>query len=192
MTDAQTWVNLLGLAGILVVAYLVTMWAVMAFWTYRDITARSTDQLERIFGVALVALFSAPGFLLYLALRPPEKIADVLTRQVESEALIQDIAQQDVCPGCRRALREDFVLCPYCRVAVQTSCQDCSRVVRLSWVLCPYCGADGAATPAQRAVGSAASGVRVPPATWEGLEPASAFPGFASASARGDALSNAH
>lgn len=177
MTDTATWANFLSLVGVLVVAYVATMWIAMVFWTYRDIAARSADRMERTVAVAIVALFNAPGFLLYLALRPRETTADALTKQFESEALIQHIERTDGCPGCQRAIREDFVLCPYCRMEVRASCPECSRTVRLSWVLCPYCGADRVDVPSRDVAGNPEP-VRVTASPRESLRPASPLPVF--------------
>lgn len=148
MTDAAIWAKALSLVSIVFVVYLLTMWAVLVFWTHRDIASRTADRTQRTTAVALVALFNAPGLLLYLALRPPETSAELLARQLEAEALVQDMEQQHACPGCGHALGSEFITCPYCRTTVQTSCADCSRALRSPWVLCPYCGADRREAPA--------------------------------------------
>lgn len=146
MTDAATWTKALTLVGIVFVAYLVMMWVVMVFWTHRDIASRSDDRILRVASVLVVALFSLPGFLVYLTLRPPETSADIQMRQLEAEALVLDMARQQACPDCGRGIDTEFVACPYCGTSVETSCLACTRSLRAAWVLCPYCGADRSVT----------------------------------------------
>ena len=147
MTDGATWAKALSLVGIVFVAYLLIMWAVVVFWTHRDIASRSANRMQRVAGVAVVALFNLPGLLVYLALRPPETSADMLIRQLEAEALVQDMERQQACPGCGHSMGAEFVACPYCRTSVETSCVACTRSLLTAWVLCPYCGADRPEAP---------------------------------------------
>ena len=45
-----------------------------------------------------------------------------------------------VCPGCGRAVREDWVVCPSCYTRLKKPCHQCGRLMELAWNLCPYCG----------------------------------------------------
>jgi len=147
MTDATIWARAFSLVGFMFVAYMLTLWAVMVFWTHRDIASRTANRAQRQVSVAMVALFHVPGFLLYLALRPPETVAESLSRQLEAEALVLESERQQTCPACGHAVSPEFVTCPFCRTAVGKACEACQRSLRTAWVLCPYCGADRAHAP---------------------------------------------
>ena len=58
--------------GITVVAaYLVALWIACIWWTFRDIKARTNDLFLQLAATLLVTVFSFPGLLIYLILRPP-------------------------------------------------------------------------------------------------------------------------
>ena len=124
------------------VAYVIVMWIAAAVWTYRDVTSRTSDRQTQILATALVAIFSLPGLLLYLAIRPPEQMVEIYNRQLEAEALLREIEREQRCPSCRRGIEASFVACPYCRTRLQEPCMSCERSLRSSWVVCPYCGAE--------------------------------------------------
>ncbi|MFN4180737.1 MAG: double zinc ribbon domain-containing protein [Armatimonadota bacterium] len=45
-----------------------------------------------------------------------------------------------VCPECGRAVRPDYVACPYCGATLRKRCPNCERRVRSNWRYCPHCG----------------------------------------------------
>jgi len=44
------------------------------------------------------------------------------------------------CPSCRRAVAEDFSVCPHCSAALRLCCTGCSKTLNPEWISCPYCG----------------------------------------------------
>jgi len=87
----------------------------------------------------LVLLFSLPGLLVYMILRPKETLADQYERALEEEALLQDIEDRLVCPGCQRKVEPDFMVCPSCQTMLKTRCRACDRLLHPKWQVCPYC-----------------------------------------------------
>lgn len=121
-------------------AYVVVFWFGLIVWTYRDISARSTDRLARGFFVCLVLLFNLPGLLVYVLLRPQERLAEAYDRLLEEESLLQEMEQKAICPGCSRRVREDFLICPYCKAELKKKCGSCGSLLHPNWIACPYCG----------------------------------------------------
>jgi len=149
---------LIALAG----AYLAALWFVMVVWTFRDSEARSKSIVTQIFSTLLVVLFFAPGLLLYIILRPKATLDEVYQRSLEEEYLLQDLEALSLCPGCQRAVEDEFVLCPHCHTTLRGDCANCGRLVDVRWELCPYCGVtqDGAAAATVR------ERVEAPAARW--------------------------
>ncbi len=148
--DGDAWKDLAIVGGIIAGAYLVVLWISALVWAYRDAAARSRDPLIQALAALLVALFNLPGLLVYLIVRPSETLAERYDRQLEAQALMNEIKEQPACPECRRRIAEDFVTCPYCRAALRTPCESCDKPLAPSWIACPWCGA-GRSAPASRA-----------------------------------------
>jgi hypothetical protein len=168
LDDWQFWVAI-GVA--LLIAYAVLLWLGLVVWTYFDMKDRSHDPVARWVATGAVFLFNIPGFFLYLIFRPHETLVEAYERRLESEALKAELAEQHrTCPNCRRATRDDFLLCPNCKTVLQEPCVHCEKPLELSWLICPYCGTAGprATAPAAPAPPAAA----VPPP----MEPAPAQP----------------
>lgn len=159
--DAGTWVRIGTIVGLILTAYVLALWFAMVLWTYRDAKARTVNQQAQAGAVALVALANVPGLLLYLALRPPDQLAESFNRQLEAEAFLHEIEKADACPSCGRSIAEAFVACPYCRARLQEPCAACGRNLRNGWTLCPYCGTDRA--PAGRRAASVAASAAAQP-----------------------------
>jgi hypothetical protein len=158
LTDGAIWVKAVTIAVILIAAYVLTMWVALIIWTYRDAQARIVDRNTQIGAGLLVALFNVPGLLLYLAIRPPELLAETYNRQLEAEAFLHELQEQSGCPVCSRPIEASFLACPYCRTQLQAPCGACGRELRSGWTMCPYCGTDR--EPEQRRQGVAASSGR--------------------------------
>jgi RNA polymerase subunit RPABC4/transcription elongation factor Spt4 len=126
----------------LVGAYAAAFWFCLVVWTFRDIQKRSRDVLVQVLATMLVLLFNVPGLILYTILRPPETLAEAYARSLEEESLIQDIEDRQACPGCRRRVQSDFVVCPTCRAQLKRPCPSCGRLMQLGWRICAYCGVD--------------------------------------------------
>lgn len=126
----------------MVAAFLVAFWLGLAVWTFRDIRARSRDPLAVLLATLLVLAFGPVGVLLYLLLRPKETLAEQYDRALEEEALLREIEELHLCPGCRRPTHPDWQLCPYCHTPLRQPCPHCDRLVDLNWTVCPFCTAD--------------------------------------------------
>lgn len=137
-----SWEATVRLVGVVGGAYLALLWLSAMVWTYRDIRARTRDQLTHIVSVLLVLVFNVFGLFVYLVLRPKETLAEAYERQLEAEALLREVEEQAACPSCRRRVRDDYVLCPYCRTRLRETCDSCRRLVGVTWQVCAYCGAE--------------------------------------------------
>jgi RNA polymerase subunit RPABC4/transcription elongation factor Spt4 len=73
---------------------------------------------------------------------------------LEEEALLQDLEERLVCPGCKRKIQPDFIICPDCHTRLKKSCPHCRRLLHLKWNVCPYCGAGPTSRPEQFAPAS--------------------------------------
>jgi len=125
----------------LLAAFTVAFWFALAVWTFRDIRARTRDPLAILLATLLSLAFGPVGTLLYMLLRPKETLAEQYDRALEEEALLREIEELNLCPGCRRPTKEDWRLCPYCHTPLREPCPSCGRLVDLNWTRCPYCTA---------------------------------------------------
>ncbi len=121
-------------------AFLVALWVSLVIWTYRDIRARARDPLIRILASLVVALLFLPGIVIYLILRPRQSIDDEYQQTLEEEALLQTIEDSQLCPGCGRRVKENWIVCPNCYTKLKKACHQCGKLMELPWNLCPYCG----------------------------------------------------
>ena len=63
------------------------------------------DTVERVLALLatlLVAVLNLPGLVIYLILRPARTLAEAYEQSLEEEALLQEIEDKRVCPGCGR------------------------------------------------------------------------------------------
>jgi RNA polymerase subunit RPABC4/transcription elongation factor Spt4 len=159
------------LAGL--ITYLLVLWVLMVWWTFRDIRERTRDPFLQAAAVFVVLIFSLPGVWIYLIGRPKESLSEAYARTLEEEALLQELEDLKACPTCRRRVSEDFVICPICETQLKEPCSGCSRPLSYSWAACPYCGRQRRQLPAAsrppgpRAVESRPTEQRAP----EPLEP---------------------
>ncbi len=123
-------------------ALLAAFWLALAIWTFRDISARTRDPIAILLATLLSLIFGPVGVLLYLLLRPKETLAERYDRALEEEALLREVEELNLCPGCRRPTKEDWQICPYCHTPLRRPCPECGRLVDLNWDVCPYCTAD--------------------------------------------------
>ncbi len=121
-------------------AFLAAFWVSLVIWTFRDIRSRSRDIFAQLLASLLVLIFGPLGLGLYLILRPRETLAEAYERSLEEEALLQDIEDRQVCPGCKHPIEPDFMVCPYCHTKLRKPCPHCGRLLHLRWTVCPYCG----------------------------------------------------
>jgi len=132
-------------------AFFLAFWVSLVIWTFRDVRSRSRDIFAQLLATLMVMVFNLPGLLFYFILRPQETLAEAYERSLEEEALLQDIEERLVCPGCKRKTQPDFIICPDCHTRLKKSCPNCRHLLHLKWNICPYCGA-GPASPPERSV----------------------------------------
>ncbi len=122
-----------------VIFLLVIIWLAFVFWTYRDAKLRNT---QPIFWAFVVLLFNFVGLILYLILRPPEYYDDIIERDLEIQRMEMLLGLDTVkCPACAREVKEEYLICPYCRKKLKSSCVSCQKPLNLDWKICPYCKA---------------------------------------------------
>ena len=131
---------ILQIALFVVGAYLFALYLGLLVWTWRDVRSRSRDLLTAFLSVLMVLLFNLPGLALYFILRPRETTAEVYARELEEEALLQEIEDRHTCPECERRVEPDFQLCPWCGATLRNRCTACQKLLNLRWEICPYCG----------------------------------------------------
>jgi RNA polymerase subunit RPABC4/transcription elongation factor Spt4 len=123
-----------------IIFILIIVWLAFVYWTYRDSRLRNGGVVSPIFWALTVLVLNFLGLFLYLILRPPEYIEDVVERDLEikrAEMLLDSRFKS--CPECRNEIKEDFLICPYCRKKLKTSCISCKKPLSLNWKVCPYC-----------------------------------------------------
>ncbi len=120
-------------------AFLAALWLSLVIWTFRDMRARSRDVLAQVMAALVVAVLLLPGLLIYLILRPPKTLAEQYEQSLEEEALLQEIEERRVCPGCNRQVDEAWQICPNCLTRLKKSCVSCGKLIDLAWMTCPYC-----------------------------------------------------
>ena len=135
-------------------AFFLAFWVSLVIWTFRDVRSRSRDIFAQLLATLMVLVFNLPGLFLYFILRPQETLVEAYERSLEEEALLQDIEERSVCPGCKRKIQSDFVICPDCHTRLKKSCPNCRRLLHLKWNVCPYCGAGSSSPPEQFVSGS--------------------------------------
>lgn len=136
-------------------AFLSALWLSLVIWTFRDMRARSHDLLAALLATLVVAVLNLPGLVIYLILRPARTLAENYEQSLEEEALLQEIEDKRVCPGCGRHVLEKWLVCPNCFTKLKKPCAHCGELLDLPWNLCPYCAtpvegvrtAEGASVP---------------------------------------------
>ncbi len=121
-------------------ATLAALWLSLVLWTFRDMRLRSRDPIAQVLAAIVVAILPIIGIVIYLILRPPEKLAEAYERALEEEALLQEIEERPRCPQCTRSVEPGWILCAYCHTRVRKRCRDCEQLLELPWDLCPFCG----------------------------------------------------
>jgi RNA polymerase subunit RPABC4/transcription elongation factor Spt4 len=115
------------------------LWISLIIWAYRDMRSRSRDVFAQVLAALVVTVLNIPGLLVYLILRPHETLAEQYERALEEEALLQEIEDKRVCPGCGHPIKESWRICPYCHTKLKKQCQHCGELLDLPWTICPYC-----------------------------------------------------
>jgi RNA polymerase subunit RPABC4/transcription elongation factor Spt4 len=130
-------------------AFFLALWLSLIIWTFRDARNRSRDVFAILLATLMVVVFGPLGMLLYFLLRPSETLAELYERSLEEEALLQDLEERTVCPGCRRKIEAAWQVCPDCHTILKKTCLKCGRLLHLRWNICPYCVTPAAETAGQ-------------------------------------------
>lgn len=120
-------------------AFVVALWVSLVIWTFRDMRARTRDAFAQLLASLMVLVLGPFGIILYFILRPRETLAEKYERSLEEEALLQDIEERHICPGCKQPIEPDYVLCPICHTRLRHPCIHCGRLIHPRWSVCPYC-----------------------------------------------------
>lgn len=146
----MNWSNVslivLGLSA-LAGAFLVALWISLVIWTFRDMRSRSRDAFAQLLAALMVFVLGPLGALLYLLLRPRETLAEKYERSLEEEALLQDIEERQICPGCKQPIEDEYVVCPICHIRLRQPCVHCGKLIHPRWGVCPYCATSQKALP---------------------------------------------
>ena len=130
--------------GILV--YFVFLWVACAYWAYRDLQSRTNNPIAPYLAAIAIILFTPIlfpfGLVLYLIVRPREKIAEANERAIAEEAMLREIEMTPRCAACGRRVESDWLVCPTCRNQLRRVCPSCSHRVELDWIVCAWCGQD--------------------------------------------------
>lgn len=121
-------------------AFVAALWLALTIWTFRDMRSRSRDVLAQAMAALVVAVLNIPGFIIYLILRPPQTIAQAYEQSLEEEALLQQIEERLVCPGCSRSTKPEWRICPHCQTKLKKVCLQCNSLLELNWNVCANCG----------------------------------------------------
>lgn len=132
--------------------YFVILWLAAAFWAFRDMHERTENPIVPYIAAGLIILFSPLffvfGVIVYRIVRPAERLGEVYERNLAEEALLAEVEAIRTCPGCRRRVNEEWIICPNCRTRLNRVCPNCERLVGLDWSICAWCAKDFEA-PAQ-------------------------------------------
>ena len=120
-------------------AFVVALWVSLVIWAFRDMRARTRDAFAQLLASLMVLVLGPFGIILYFILRPRETLAEKYERSLEEEALLQDIEERHICPGCKQPIEPDYVLCPICHTRLRHPCIHCGRLIHPRWSVCPYC-----------------------------------------------------
>ncbi len=120
-------------------AFMLAIWLSLIVWTFRDVRSRSRDIFAILLATLMVVIFGPLGLLLYFLLRPSTTLAELYERSLEEEALLQDLEERVVCPGCRRKIEPAWLVCPDCHAILKKRCTNCGQLLHLRWRICPFC-----------------------------------------------------
>lgn len=132
--------SLLVILTAIALAFIIALWISLIIWTIRDIRARSKDPFLQFLSALSVIIFSFPGLLIYLILRPKHTFTEVYLSALEEEALLQSVDAFHVCPQCGRQTKSSWHYCAFCASALTQACENCAEALLPDWNACPSCG----------------------------------------------------
>ena len=132
-----------GLAWRLISAYVILVWLAVALWAFVDMRRR-TSHLASAYGAAALVIIASPllfplAVVVLRIVRPQDFVAERHLADVRESVIVADFVAQR-CPGCRRIVDPDWLLCPSCRHVLGHMCGHCGRTAELEWPVCAWCG----------------------------------------------------
>ncbi|HVL53615.1 MAG TPA: zinc ribbon domain-containing protein, partial [Vitreimonas sp.] len=126
------------------VAYITMVWLASAYWVLQDMRRRHPDPMLPFIAaggiiIASPVLFPAAVFV-YRIVRPGETLAEARERELTERLDELDDELRLACPGCAKAVEDDWLICPECRSRLAHRCANCGRTMGLDWTLCGWCG----------------------------------------------------
>jgi len=131
----------LNLAVNLLLLVLVVVWLALVYYTFADARRRIADPVLVTTATLVSLLIPFIGTVVYAILRPPEFLADVRERELEtqaSELRMRHLTAQS-CPRCEHPIERSWLRCPECQHRLKDPCRSCNRPVDPRWAVCPYC-----------------------------------------------------
>ena len=131
----------LNLAVNLLLLVLVVVWLALVYYTFADARRRIADPVLVTTATLISLLIPFIGTVIYAILRPPEFLADVREREIEtqaSELRMRHLTAQS-CPRCEHPIERSWLRCPECQHRLKDPCRSCSRPIDPRWAVCPYC-----------------------------------------------------
>jgi RNA polymerase subunit RPABC4/transcription elongation factor Spt4 len=125
-----------GFLLILLRGFATILWISVGYWTYRD--AKDRGAMAGYWSLVSL-IFPFFGWLIYMIIRPPERLDEAKERELEIKAKSAQLAHETACPACKRPIETGFLICPYCLKKLKKSCPQCRQALRLNWTVCPYC-----------------------------------------------------
>jgi hypothetical protein len=122
------------------ILFAVVLWLGLGFRVYRDARRRIDDGW--LIGLSTALGFGLPyvGPFVYMLFRPPETLADVHARDIETRALRGRLLQATpTCPVCLSDVERDYLVCPVCTTQLREPCANCDAALDPLWQSCPYC-----------------------------------------------------
>ncbi|HXI45014.1 MAG TPA: hypothetical protein VNH13_01805 [Candidatus Acidoferrales bacterium] len=174
---------ILSMAAVGIVGVIATTWLAAAWWTYADMSRRTTIELARLLAPAWI-LLSTPVLLplslgAYLLARPHRTVADRRAEQLFEAMTGGDELER--CPWCAGRIDAAWRRCPACATWLAAQCQHCGGWSSTLFEICPLCAAEveprglGATAPSMPAALPAApppfgAGVSAPDMATRGLD----------------------
>jgi hypothetical protein len=139
--------------------FAVLFWVALAFWVHKDARRRMEDPILLFFATLLGLVPPYIGPVVYLLFRPAEILDDARTRQVELQALEQQLARgRPSCPVCSTTVEPDYLVCPVCTTMLRRPCTRCDAPLEPLWQMCPYCATPVVFEPTQADLDAALTG----------------------------------
>ncbi len=89
---------------------------------------------------AVTATALASGMVSLRAAAVEKARAGLITFEEAARVTHSDRDGGPTCPGCRRAVKEDMVVCPWCETSLDAGhCRGCGKPLEAEWTICPWC-----------------------------------------------------